>query len=225
MYSWFYNNADSIAAHINYNTNISNSLNVPIWCGEWGENDYAHLDTTLTILNNPIYKVSGSSFWTWKKMKTTLQYPYYKGIDTTHEWNTSMAWVSNTSLTAPSSLVMQTGINGFINNIKEQNCTFNTTLSNILNVCLPAGVKDEAEQNNISIFPNPFTSQTTILFSTEQKNTTIKITDLLGKEIKTIPHVRDRQVVIDKAEMQAGVYFVQTIDEKKHICNTKLVIQ
>jgi hypothetical protein len=224
IYSWLYNNADSITAHINYNTYISNSLNVPIWCGEWGENDYTHLDTTLTILNNPIYKVSGSSFWTWKKMKTTFQYPYYNGIDTTHEWNTSMAWVSNTSLAAPSALVMQTGINGFLNNIKEPNCTFNNTLSNILNVCLPSGIKDEAVENNINIYPNPFTSQTTISFSAEQKNTIIKITDLLGKEIKTINFI-GRQLTLDKAEMKAGVYFVQITDEQKRICNKKIIIQ
>ncbi len=224
MYSWFYNNADSIAAHINYNTNISNSLNVPIWCGEWGENDYAHLDTTLTILNNPIYKVSGSSSWTWKKMKTTLQYPYYNGIDTTLEWNTSMAWVSNTTLPAPLPLVMQTGINSFINNIKEQNCTFNIPLSNILNACLPSAIKDETEQNNINIYPNPYTTQTTIAFIKEQKNTTIKITDLLGKEIKTI-NFTGTQLVIDKGEMKAGIYFVQTTDTQKHIYNRKIIIQ
>jgi S-ribosylhomocysteine lyase LuxS involved in autoinducer biosynthesis len=157
-------------------------------------------------------------------MKQPFQYPYYNGIDTTHEWNTSIAWVSNTTLTAPTPLVMQTGINGFINNIKEQNCTFNTTLSNILNICLPGGIKDEAEQNSISIYPNPFTSQTTISFSAEQKNTIIKITDILGKELKTIPHVRDRQVVIDRGEMKAGIYFVQTMDENKNIINKKIII-
>ena len=78
--------------------------------------------------------------------------------------------------------------------------------------------------NGISISPNPFTLQTTITFSEEQKNTTIRITDLIGKEITTI-NFTGRQLVIDKAEMKAGVYFVQTTDQQKRICNRKIIIQ
>ena len=80
------------------------------------------------------------------------------------------------------------------------------------------------QQSTIDIYPNPFTLQTTIIFNQEQKNTTIKITDLLGKEIKTI-NFTGKQLVIDKAEMKAGVYFLQTIDDKKNITNNKIIIQ
>lgn len=76
----------------------------------------------------------------------------------------------------------------------------------------------------IEIFPNPFTFQTNITFSEEQKNTTIKITDILGQEIKTI-NFTGRQLVIDKGEMKAGIYFVQTIDEKKNDTNKKIIVQ
>ncbi len=89
---------------------------------------------------------------------------------------------------------------------------------------LHEGIREQTFQETISIYPNPFTSQTTINFSAEQKNTTIKITDLLGKEIKTI-NFTGRQLVIDKAEMKAGIYFVQTTDEKKNITNNKIIIQ
>jgi hypothetical protein len=93
------------------------------------------------------------------------------------------------------------------------------------NYSLPTGIKPNyQQQNQFVIYPNPFTSQTTITFSEEQKNTTIKITALLGQEIKVI-HFSGRQLVIDKAEMKAGIYFVQTTDEKKHICNKKIIIQ
>ncbi len=77
---------------------------------------------------------------------------------------------------------------------------------------------------DLTIFPNPFTSLTTITFSDEQKNTTIKITDLLGKEIKTI-NFTGRQLLIEKGEMKAGIYFVQTTDEKKNVTNKKIIIQ
>lgn len=78
--------------------------------------------------------------------------------------------------------------------------------------------------DEITIYPNPFTLQTTINFSEEQKNTTIKITDLLGKEIKTI-NFTGRQLVIDKGNMKEGIYFVQTTDEKKNTLNKKIIIK
>ena len=39
-------------------------------------------------------------------------------------------------------------------------------------------------------------------------HTTIKITDILGKEIKTI-NVTGKQCVIEKGEMSNGIYFVR----------------
>ena len=42
----------------------------------------------------------------------------------------------------------------------------------------------------------------------EQKNTTIKTTDVLGKEIKTI-NFFGKQCIIEKGEMSNGIYFVQ----------------
>ena len=82
----------------------------------------------------------------------------------------------------------------------------------------------EMKNENFTIAPNPFTSQTTITFNAEQKNTTIKLTDILGKEIKTI-NFTGRQLVIERGELKEGIYFVQTTDEQKHISNTKIVIQ
>jgi hypothetical protein len=79
-------------------------------------------------------------------------------------------------------------------------------------------------KNDFAIYPNPFTSQTIISFNDEQKNTTIKIMDIIGNEIKTI-HFIGKQYVIEKGEMQKGVYFVQITDEKKNIANKKIIIQ
>ncbi len=80
-------------------------------------------------------------------------------------------------------------------------------------------------QTTITLSPNPFTSQTILSFSEQQTNTTVLITNLLGEEIKTIPHVHTKQLVIEKGEMKAGIYFVQTIDDAKRICNKKMVVE
>jgi len=102
--------------------------------------------------------------------------------------------------------------------------TFNTITYRVSAVA-SVGISEPKQTTNISVFPNPFELQTIITFSEEQKNTTIKIIDVVGKEIRTIPHVRDRQVVIEKGEMQAGVYFLRIEEENKNVVNRKIIIQ
>ncbi len=81
---------------------------------------------------------------------------------------------------------------------------------------------------SITISPNPFTSQTTISFSEEQKHTSIKITDVLGKAIKTI-HFTGKQCTIEKGEMSNGIYFVQITDgstsSPTNVVKRKIVVQ
>jgi len=86
------------------------------------------------------------------------------------------------------------------------------------------GIADINNALEFSITPNPFSEQTTISFSTEQKNTDVKILDVFGKEIKTISF-SGKQLSIEKREMQAGIYFVQITDKNKNITNKKIIIQ
>ena len=86
------------------------------------------------------------------------------------------------------------------------------------------GIKTYYDDNSITISPNPFTSLTTISFTQEQTNTIIKITDVLGKEIKTI-NFTGKELIIMKGTMQAGIYFVQITDANKNIVNRKVVVQ
>ncbi len=86
------------------------------------------------------------------------------------------------------------------------------------------GIEEMPEIAGFTISPNPFTFATTLTFNEPQKNTIIKITDVLGKEIKTI-NFTGKECVIEKGEMKTGVYFVEVIDENKNVVNRKLVVQ
>ena len=216
IYPWLFNNADSIAAHVHDYTSLSNSLNAPIWCGEWGENDFAHLDTTLMILNDPMYKVSGTSFWTWKKMKQTVQYPYYYGIDNTNDWNKSITWICNTSSPVPTLTEMQNGICGFINNIKFQNCTIDTTISNLLNRCTTTGIESVSKQENYVIFPNPFT--TSINIKSNEPNEFYELFNSTGQIIWTGNQINKH----DFSSIKSGLYFLR-IHNDNSIHTNKLI--
>ena len=86
------------------------------------------------------------------------------------------------------------------------------------------GIQESTNNADFTISPNPFTSQTTISFSEPQKNTTIKIMDVVGKEIKTVLF-SGKSLILEKGEMQSGVYFVQITDEKKNVVNKKVVVE
>jgi endoglucanase len=46
---------------------ISKTQNVPMWCGEFGENNYEMIDSTVALFANPENDVDGWAFWTWKR--------------------------------------------------------------------------------------------------------------------------------------------------------------
>jgi hypothetical protein len=46
----------------------------------------------------------------------------------------------------------------------------------------------------------------------------------MGREIKSI-NFTGKQCVIEKGEMNAGIYFVQITDENKNVVNRKIIIQ
>jgi hypothetical protein len=75
----------------------------------------------------------------------------------------------------------------------------------------------------INIYPNPFSNQTTLSFSQEQRNTLIKIVDLQGKEMKSLKF-SGKQLTIEKSEMKEGMYLIEISDGKK-TTSKKIVIQ
>ncbi len=95
---------------------------------------------------------------------------------------------------------------------------------NIVRLNSNVGVNNIVTNNSgITISPNPFSQQTTISFNNEQKNTTIKIMDVIGKEIKTI-NFSGKQLIIEKGQMNPGIYFIQITDENKNTTTKKLII-
>ncbi len=94
--------------------------------------------------------------------------------------------------------------------------TFNNTSS--------TDISESQFTSSLIIYPNPFTSQTTISFAEEQKKSTIKIMDMLGKEIKSVIF-SGKQLTIEKGEMKAGMYTIQIIDKNRNILNKKIIVQ
>lgn len=86
------------------------------------------------------------------------------------------------------------------------------------------GVDEIGSNRFFSISPNPFSSEAAITFTEEQKDTSIKIFDIVGKEIKTVSF-SGKECIIEKGDMQSGIYFVQVTDTKRNVFTKKLLVE
>lgn len=48
-------------------SDFGKKVGAPMWCGEWGEDNYKNLAEIRGLLNTPEFNFCGSAFWTWKK--------------------------------------------------------------------------------------------------------------------------------------------------------------
>ena len=88
----------------------------------------------------------------------------------------------------------------------------------------PLSLNELKEENSFDIFPNPFTTQTRLVFKEEQRNAVVRIVNVLGAEVKRI-RFSGKELLVDKGEMNKGVYFIQVIDGEMNVLNKKVVVQ
>lgn len=101
---------------------------------------------------------------------------------------------------------------------------FSTKTDSIIINPITTGVQETNKYEEISIYPNPFTLQTTISFNREIKNATIKVVDVIGQEVKNIKF-SGTEIIIQKGELKAGIYFVQVVSSGGLLANRKVVVQ
>ncbi len=75
-----------------------------------------------------------------------------------------------------------------------------------------------------SIYPNPFLEQAVLTSSKTLNNASIQIHNVLGQCVKTIEEVNGNEVIIEKEELEEGVYFVQVIEQNKIIAVKKVLV-
>ncbi len=91
-------------------------------------------------------------------------------------------------------------------------------LSNLINSgqyktkCSALSVKDDLRNDSkqILVYPNPFSSITTIKFENPGKDEFVfKLYNILGEEVKSIKNIVDGKLIVNRDNLISGVYFVQ----------------
>jgi uncharacterized repeat protein (TIGR01451 family) len=87
------------------------------------------------------------------------------------------------------------------------------------------GLNEISSEMNVSIFPNPFSGNTTILVnSTDNSNPTIVISDMLGKELETFTVTNGKPYQYNASHLAAGMY-MYTVRTKDSKSTGKIVIR
>lgn len=96
--------------------------------------------------------------------------------------------------------------------------------------CLALGLNEGELQseNNFFASPNPFTDQTIIHYNLSEPgldNVSLKIFDVMGKEVKRIAIENNKgEILIQKKDMEAGVYFISLLSGNVELETLKLVV-
>lgn len=169
---------------------------------------------------------SSSAKLTWNEVSADLYWMRYKAVGTSM-W-TKISTTNNYKKI--SSLAPETKYTWQVKSI----CSDNPIVSSDWSVkqffatksLKPAG---EIAVTALEVYPNPFTSTTTIAFSlSNASNIKIDLTDLSGRKIKTIAEGNfeegNLQLTLRKENLTAGIYFLQlTSDQGASI--EKIIIQ
>jgi hypothetical protein len=101
----------------------------------------------------------------------------------------------------------------------------NTPLDSINIQQIETGIPGANTMDEITISPNPFKEQTVISIpKTTNQQVTVKIVDVLGKEVKSF-NLNEKQGILEKGEMNPGMYFLILFSENKSLGVRKIIVE
>lgn len=84
--------------------------------------------------------------------------------------------------------------------------------------------ENKKTNNGITIFPNPFSSQTVLHTANFFNGTTLTVYNLNGQMVKQIKNISGQTIIFNRDNLSSGFYFIRFTQNNKTIFTDKLVI-
>lgn len=128
IYTWFGGEPKEKLSNF---ARLRERLDVPVWCGEWGENNYEVIEKTLAAFAMPENQFVGWCFWTWKKVPNN--YAALNAITVTNSWKDVITWCGKPSVkkTPPHDAAVA-AMKEFRKAMRYENCNHDYRLGEIL---------------------------------------------------------------------------------------------
>lgn len=126
MYTWF---GDNRAKKLDEYRAAAESQRVPFWAGEFGENTYDMIGSTLGMYENADF-VAGWSYFPWKRAPT--KYPGLATFTVPKDWEKVMNWIASAFAFRPGDAVARQGIDEFFQAVALKNCQVDRRTATLL---------------------------------------------------------------------------------------------
>jgi hypothetical protein len=108
------------------------------------------------------------------------------------------------------------GFNNYCNLLYLDNLTLST---------IPLGIENLiSNENVVSVFPNPFSTETTFKTDEALKDATLEVYNSLGQTVKQIKNISGKTVTLFRDNLPSGLYYIRMRQESKVIATEKLII-
>jgi len=86
------------------------------------------------------------------------------------------------------------------------------------------GITENTSTNQYSLYPNPFSTETTVHTEIILKNATLTVYNSYGQKVKQMKNIWGQTITLYRDNLSSGVYFIQLKQNSKVIFAHKLVI-
>jgi len=173
-----------------------------------------------------IYAVNGQTFIIGNKGYVYNAHGDLNEYDISLDQWTTKANFPGTTLCYPIGFSITTkgyiGIGGIFSN---NGCTLSTgnELWEYCDTCFTTGIKTYID-NSFSVFPNPFSIQTTLHSDNPFQNATLTVYNCFGQSVKQIDKLFGQTITLQRDDLPSGVYFIRLSQNDKTFTDCKLIV-
>jgi len=94
----------------------------------------------------------------------------------------------------------------------------------LINLQQVTGINFLDQNHSLKLYPNPFNNQTTLEINQSVSNASITISNTLGQVIQRIDNINNQKFILERGNLNRGLYFISLSQNNKVIAQTKLFI-
>jgi hypothetical protein len=108
--------------------------------------------------------------------------------------------------------------------LTNSNAIYNDIFIAKLSTTVTIGIEENNFIYEITVFPNPFSSQATLQTGNLLHNATLTVDNVFGQTVKQIKNISGQKIVLSRDNLVSGLYFIHLTEDNKTIATKKLII-
>ena len=84
---------------------------------------------------------------------------------------------------------------------------------------------EKISESGINIYPNPFSSETTVQANIPMKNATLTVHNNLGQQIMQLTNIYGNTVSLKRGGLSSGLYFIRLKEDNKTLATKKIIVK